>query len=96
MCGFGKRPALSGGTKATKITAAPQARERAHLYASILAMRYIGHSKEGGRLEYARIVYAQSGARNYLGNATISFLVLLNLCPHSEQCCSIHCHVIHN
>ena len=39
------------------ITAAPQARERAHLYAAILAMRYIRHSKERGRLEYACDVY---------------------------------------
>ena len=64
----------------SKIKAAPQARERAHLYVSILAMRYIGHSKEGGRLEYARIVYTRPGAWNYVGSS----LDLLIIPPHSE------------
>ena len=56
------------------ITAAPQARERAHLYAAILAMRYIRHSKERGRLEYAAIVYLQPALERYHDNTTTSVL----------------------
>ena len=39
-----------------KITAAPEARESTHICAYTLVMCDIRHSKERGRLEYARVV----------------------------------------